>query len=542
MAFFRAYIKTNLQIVAELLPSVKKDCGGCLPSALIFEESVQRFPEFRDKKNFVVSLLTCDHVESLHQEVLIDVWVLHSLKEVKESQLLGEDVNTGGFEEPHPMTIYLTKKLRDYHQSALDKERCVLLRGVTPVPIKKITMGALSVESFEWATRNLKKFLINSVRNRLVIMKQNGNLGEMFVQSELYHKLSMIIVLECVPVMQGLVTAETMVVISDIHRDSMGKWQLKRLKSMQGSGIVPHPPLLKMPAQTINMDEPDGGGIFCNSKGEVLDKLQVSLLEFPFHCQSLPLIDQVADVENQVWITMKTMTDMQLNIGSWVRVFISSSNQGVPNLETGSPVKTPSEVNPESKDDTFRKIKLAQVFPVEGRRTMECIWQSQSTMIENDKLKEFQNGTAYISPSLLFNLLHSPLVDRKSVMLCIERAELRESPPSFAKEINISVITSPVTRISTMYDFILTHHFTTPKLVSVGDVLCVYCDWKKLDTPNTQAALDEGRPRNHFLYFKVDKLVGEDEESLSYFVDARHSKLFQVCCCKLKYVVFLLIL
>lgn len=538
MSYFRAYLKSNLQIRSELLSSVKKDCGGCLPSALTFEESVQRFPEMRHKKNFVVSLLTCNHVESFHQEVLIDVWVLNSLKGLKESGQIGSSVDNIGFEEePPPLTIYLTRKLRDREQFVLNKDKCILLREVTAIPIKKATIGALSVESFEWAREHLKEFLIDSVNNHLVLVKQSGNLGEMIVQSDLHEMLSMLIVLECVPVMQGLVTAATMVVVSDIHRDDLGKWQMKQLKLMRGSGKTPHLPLLKMPGTkpallrytAIDLDEPDGG--ICHSKGDVLDKLQVSLLDFPFHCKSLPVIDQEADVDNQVWITKATMKEMQLNIGSWVRVFITLQKQGLPHFEDcifqgGSSGIVPSNNN--TQQPMSSKIKLAQVFPIEECRTAECTWQQHNTVTAPDNYEEFRSGTAYISPTLFFNLLHSPLDDIDSVMLYVERAELRESPPCFAKEITISVITSPLTKITNMYDVILAQHFTTPRLVSTGDVLCVYCDWKKLDAPNTQAVLDEGLPRSHVLYFKVNKLVGEDENSLSYFVDARHSKLYQV--------------
>lgn len=533
MSYFRAYIKTNLQALTELLSLVKKECGGCLPSALTFEESVQRFPEFRQKRNFVVSLLTCDHVESLHQEILIDVWVLKSVKKLQVSELEGASVEENLGEDPQPLTIYLTRALRDCNQLVSNKESCILLRGVTAVPIEKITIGALSFESFQWAKDHLKEFLVNVVNNRMVIIKQNGTLGEMFVQSDLHDMLSMLLVFECVPVMQGLVTANTMLVISDIHQHNLDKWQLKRLKSMQGNSKLADLRWLKMPGTkppkpsylTIDMDQPDGS-IFGNSK-EVLNKLYVSLLEQPLHSESLLVFDQVADIDSQVWITMETMNNLQLNAGTWVRVSICPIKPDMSLGESSSEtMNVPKSYN--NQVSKFSKIKLAQVFPIEENKTMQCAWQNQSDMMVAEDHAEFSYGTAYISAILLFNLLPSPLDDVKSVLLCLERAELRESPPCFAKEVNISVMTSPLTKITNMYDVILTQHFTTPRLISTDDVLCVYCDWKKLDAPATQAVLDEGLPRSHILYFKVNKLVSkEDEESLSYFVDAKQSILFQ---------------
>lgn len=333
--------------------------------------------------------------------------------------------------------------------------------------------------------------------------------------------------------MQGLVTANTMLVISDIHQHNLDKWQLKRLKSMQGNSKLADLRWLKMPGTkppkpsylTIDMDQPDGS-IFGNSK-EVLNKLYVSLLEQPLHSESLLVFDQVADIDSQVWITMETMNNLQLNAGTWVRVSICPIKPDMSLGESSSEtMNVPKSYN--NQVSKFSKIKLAQVFPIEENKTMQCAWQNQSDMMVAEDHAEFSYGTAYISAILLFNLLPSPLDDVKSVLLCLERAELRESPPCFAKEVNISVMTSPLTKITNMYDVILTQHFTTPRLISTDDVLCVYCDWKKLDAPATQAVLDEGLPRSHILYFKVNKLVSkEDEESLSYFVDAKQSILFQ---------------
>ncbi|CAB4011687.1 peroxisome assembly factor 2-like, partial [Paramuricea clavata] len=514
MAYIQAYIKNNLQAIAELIPSVKKQCGGCLPLALTFEESVQRCPEFRDRNNFVLSLMTCEHVDAFHEETFVDVWVLKSLKE--NETMAQSSRGKYKFEEAEPMTIYLTSELRDYPFLSLNKdisEKCVLLRKIIPIPLKRITIGALSNDSFKWARENLANYLINIIDNRLIMIKQNGNLGEVFVQSELYDMLSMLIVLDTTPVMQGLITEETSLVISDIHRDDLKKWQLKRLKSIQGGSNVPHLPLLKMPGtkqthlvipQTIYLDEPDAGFVE-GHKMEVLTTLKVSLLETPFWSKNLTVFDSVADADNQIWITRTTISKMDLNCGSWVRCRVN-----------GNP-----KTNGKSK---VQKIRLAQVFPIEEHPSSECIWKNPHTIKDDEEL--FHNGIAYISPVFMCNLLQRPIEDVNSIMLFIERAELRESPPYFAKEVSVSMVTSPVTKITNMYDVILTNHFTTPRLVSAGDVLSVYCDWKNLEAPNTQVALDEGLPRSHILYVRVNKVSGNDE-SLSYFVDARQSKLYQ---------------
>ena len=516
MAYIQAYIKSNLQAIAELLPSVKKQCGDCLPLALTFEESVQRTPEFNDRNNFVLSLMTCEHIDSFHEETFIDVWVIKSLKEIET----GEQSVRGKyrFEEAEPMTIYLTSELRDFPFLSLNKdisEKCILLRKVNPIPLKIVTIGALSVESFEWAKENLADYLINMIDNRLIVVKQNGNLGEVFVQSELHDMLSMLIVLDTIPVMQGLITEETSLIISDIHRDDLRKWQLKRLKSMQGGGKVPHLPLLKMPStkpsflnvgMDVQLDEPDAGN-FKSPKMEMLTTLKVLLLETPFLNKDLDAFDYVADVDNQVWMTKATMFETGLNCGSWVRCRINKD----PRIDGKS-------VAP--------KIKLAQAFPIEEHPSTECIWQNPHIIKDDEEL--FHDGIAYVSPVFMFNLLQQPFEDIKLVTMHIERAEVREAPPCFAKEINVSVITSPVTKIIRMYDIILANHFETPRLVSKGEVLAIYCDWKILEPPNTQLALDEGIPRDHILYIRVNKVASNDE-CLSYFVDAKFSKLYQVC-------------
>ena len=516
MAYIQAYIKNNLQAIAELLPSVQKRCGGCLPLALTFEESVQRCRELADRKNFVLSLLTCEHADSFHEETFVDVWVM---KSIKESETMATSVRGKyRFEEAEPMTIYLTSELRDFPYLSLNKdisEKCVLLRNITPIPLQQITIGALHIDAFEWAKENLADYLINIIDKRLIVIKQNGNLGEVFVHSELYDMLSMLIVLDTAPVMQGVVTEETSLVISDIHRDDLGKWQLKRLKSIQGGGKVPHLPLLKMPRaktsclsipEPLNLDEPDAGS-FQGHSPEVLTTLRVSLLETMFSNKHVNLVESVADVDNQIWLTQATMLEMNLNCGSWVRCRIH-------------------ECPKDKSKKKGQRIRLAQVFPIEEHPLSECVWKNPHTIKDEEDL--FHNRIAYVSPIFMFNLLQHPFEDVRSIVLFVERAELRESPPCFANELNVSVVSSPITKIMNMYDIILARHFTIPRLVSPGDVLSVYCDWKNLEAPNTQVALDEGLPRNHILYVRVNKVSGSDE-SLSYFVHVLHSKLYQVC-------------
>ena len=520
MAYIQAYIKNNLQAIDELLPLVRKQCGGCLPLALTFEESVQRCPEFGGLKNFVLSLMTCEHADSLHEETFVDVCVMKSLKE--NETMAHSSRGKYEFEEAEPMTIYLTSELRDYPFLSFKKdesEKCTLLRKVTPIPLKRITIGALSIESFEWAKENLASFLINIIDSRLIVIKQNGNLGEVFVQSDLNEMLSMLIVLSTTPVMQGLVTEETSLVISDIHRDDLTKWQLKRLKSIQGGVNVPHLPFLKIPGtkpthlsmpQMINLDEPDAC-IFDGNKMEVLTTLKVSLLDMPLWSKDLTVFDSVADVDNQIWTTRATLYKMDLNCGSWVRCQVNYGH-----------LKTKKKIP---------KIRLAQVFPIDEHPPSECIWKNPQNMIDDDEL--FHNEVAYVSPIFMFNLLQRPFEDVNLTMLSIERAELRESPPNLANDISVSIITSPLTNITNMYDYILTKHFETPRLVSTGDILSIYCDWKNLDAPNTSVALDQGLPRNHILHVKVNK-VSRSDESFSYFVVAKHSRLFQVqytCIC-----------
>ena len=519
MAYFQAYIKSNLQAIAELLPSVKKHCGGCLPLALTFEESIQRCPEYTDENNFVLSLMTCEHADSFHEETFVDVWVIKSLKENETDEGNAMEKSVRGkyeFEEAEPMTIYLTSELRDYPLLRLNKdvsEKCILLRKVIPIPLKRVTIGALSVESFNWAKENLGDYLINIIENRLIVIKQNGNLGEVFVESDFHSMLSMLIVLDTTPVMQGVVTEETMLVISDIHRDNIGKLQLKRLRSIQGGGNVPRLPMLKIPSpktghllpQLVNLDEPDAG-FFKDRKMEALTTLKVALLEMPFWSKNLTLHDSVADVDHQVWIAKQTMNEMGLNNGTWVRCQVI--------YEPGKGEKTKS-----------KKIKLAQVYPIEDQPLLACVWRNPHT-VEDEEL--FKDEIAYVSPVFLFNLLQRSFQDIETILLYLERAEVGESPPSFAFQVDISIVSSPLTKITKMYDLVLTEHFMTPRLVSTGDVLSIYCDWKNLDAPNTQAALDEGLPRSHVLYIRVNKVEGDDE-GLSHFVDARHSKLYQVC-------------
>lgn len=507
MNYFQGFIKNKLEPIKELLPSLEQQCGGCLPLALTFEESVQRCAEiWNNENNFVLSLVTDEYSDFFNEEVFVDVWVIKSLNgnEIMESR---REKNRSPVDRT--ISIYLTHELKDHTYFHLKKdfnEKCVLLRRVTPIPLKRITIGALSVAAFNWAIDSLADYLINIINHRLIIIKQNSNLGEVFEQNDM---LSMLVVLDTMPVMQGLVNEETSLVISDIHRDDLGKMKLKRLKSIQGGGHIPRLPSLKMPVaqrtplqvriDSDDFDEIDAPFIKSHSM-KILTTVKVSLLETPCYSEIISGFDQVADTDNQIWIKRDTMECMGLNPGTWVCCNIDC------------------EIKQSKK-------KLAQVFPVDEHPSSKSVWENPQCIVDEDE--RFLSKTAYVSPVFFFNLCHWPCIDVNSVSLCIERAEIRESPPSFAREISVSVVVSPLTKIISMYDIIINKYFSTPRLVSAGDVLAINCDWKKLEQPNTQVALDDGLPRNHILYMKVQNVVGSDE-SLSYFIDSRHSKCFQV--------------
>jgi hypothetical protein len=171
--------------------------------------------------------------------------------------------------------------------------------------------------------------------------------------------------------------------------------------------------------------------------------------------------------------------------------------------------------------------------------------------IKSQQISVFQSAdhikhAIHVSPLLHFNLVNNlpktlhdtnelflrliPLSqEQKNIRVSQDETneQLYASVPSYAKEAQISLIQTAFTRPGEIFDKILEKYFSKPRLLTVGDILCISFDVSK-DSMNSLASDEYHRLESNMIYFKVMKLVCSENESISCFVDTEHTTVYQV--------------
>ncbi|XP_030051543.1 peroxisome biogenesis factor 6 [Microcaecilia unicolor] len=152
-------------------------------------------------------------------------------------------------------------------------------------------------------------------------------------------------------------------------------------------------------------------------------------------------------------------------------------------------------------------------------------------------LEEGTEDWALLSAALCFNLCGES-VPRPELHLqryCgehfIEKSEMKESQsslsiPPFAKELHVQIVASPTCNIKEDYSEHLYQYFQTPRLVQLGDVLCV----STCELPELLDGISETHLRCPEIFFKVKKIVGlvEAKKFVGYLADTENTTLYQV--------------
>ncbi|KAM6278741.1 peroxisome biogenesis factor 6 isoform 1-T1 [Porphyrio hochstetteri] len=144
------------------------------------------------------------------------------------------------------------------------------------------------------------------------------------------------------------------------------------------------------------------------------------------------------------------------------------------------------------------------------------------------------DGAALLAPALAFNLGCDPAAAAHLRLRRYERSGAADGKgsrsvlyvPPFAKELHLEIVCSPAYSARGGYDRVLYKHFSTPRLVQKGDILCVpTCGYAEFLEVNADKFL-----RWPELYFKVRKILAmvEDEQSEGYLVDTQNTSLYLV--------------
>ncbi|KPP74938.1 peroxisome assembly factor 2-like [Scleropages formosus] len=390
------------------------------------------------------------------------------------------------------------------------------VRAISPIALSRVVLGARTKQSFRWVTSERFSsglLVLASCETRATVARRGDALllpchpvfGADVAQVQQH--FADVFVLDCAPVAQGLITTSTSVVVTDC-------------RDVPWSGGAPEPcGGAHHPARPVTPVYASDFAHYARSLDGGPSLLQnTRLLSSPFsdflralECRLDVRVADVsglgvgageerapaADVHAAIFVRKQLLFKLGLFNGEWV---------------SAAPLGPPAERAP---------CHLAAV-------------------LVHELGAEVPEHVALVSPALWFNVSGGEAVPVGGRALKIKRligslssagTRLSESPsrsaaPPFAQELHIQVVVSPDYSCRGVFDDILSEHFTTPRLVQTGDLLCVptkgHAEFLKSSS--------ESFSRWPVLYFKVKKVSGKTAGDCSapcgYLADAERTSLY----------------
>ncbi|XP_049428068.1 peroxisome assembly factor 2 isoform X1 [Epinephelus fuscoguttatus] len=389
------------------------------------------------------------------------------------------------------------------------------VRALEPVPLDRLVLGARSRQSLRWAgAEQFTGGLLELCRPGQWLLARRGDplllprhplLGE--DPGQVQQQLLELLVLDCSPVTQGRITADTSVVLTDC-------WE-----SAEPPGApLPCRPLTLCVSDFAHYADGLGGG------RSLLDSRKLLGSGFSGVLQALECRVDVRVVDTQRWLGVRGQQGAGVDVDSCV--FVSKQlllRLGLFNQEW---VKLWGP--PAGHGDACRQ-RLVSVLVVD---------LTQSPDLQN------HDEVGFISPTLWFNMTGGDVIPANSCTLRMKRWKsspasavpgarhsdsfCRSASPAFASEIHIQPVVSPLYNNISCCDNLLSAHFSTPRLVSQGDILTVPAE----NHPDLLENNSEGIHRCPVLFFRVQKVCPsaetEEEEGGggAYLADRLHTSLY----------------
>uniref|UniRef100_W5KB56 Peroxisomal ATPase PEX6 n=1 Tax=Astyanax mexicanus TaxID=7994 RepID=W5KB56_ASTMX len=429
-------------------------------------------------------------------------------------------------------------------------------RLLQPPPLNRVVIGARTKQSFKWASS--EKFssvllVLTSCHKQTLFARQGDALvlpyhpllGDDSTQMQQY--LSDLVVLECTPVTQGIITIHTSVVVSD-SRDLMHTHSGLDLPGNQMSRCSNSSLFVSDFAHYANSLGP--GSSLLNSKllfstgfTEVLQalecRLDVKVVDVSWLCRQGTLNpntqqDTKVDTDSTIFMSKSLLLKLGLFNGEWVVAALGPPSLGKEKKSsraelTQSPPAAAAETESTSKASAKTPrgdVHLVKIVAFDGDRDRI----SEMDMNEN---------VGFISPVQWFNLSSGEAVPVGNKAVKIKRwnkapsqTEMKLSAslccsavPSYAKELQIEAVVSPDYHSHGPFTDVLFKHFSTPRLVQQGWILGI----PTLGHPDLVESSSDGITRWPVLYFKVKQVTGfsdDNGEVASYLADTDHTTLY----------------
>uniref|UniRef100_A0A3P9HN80 Peroxisomal biogenesis factor 6 n=1 Tax=Oryzias latipes TaxID=8090 RepID=A0A3P9HN80_ORYLA len=384
------------------------------------------------------------------------------------------------------------------------------IRPMEPVSLDRVVLGARSKLSLRWAGAKQFSAGLSELCQRgewllarqgdPLLLPQHPLLGEDPVQVRLMMEL---LVLDCSPVTQGRITASTALVLTDF-------WD--PVDPLMDPG--PCGPLGLCVSDFARYADSLGGGRSLLDSREVLSSGLSDALR-ALECRlDVRVVDTLrrwwgADVDGCVFLSKHLLLRLGLFNHQWVKL-------GSPDGEDGG-------------SDACRDRVVSVV------------------VVDLSLCPELQphGDAAFISATLWFNMTDGEEVPVNGCRLTMKRwspspaepdlrrsdSSCRSASPPIAGELHIQPIVCPSYKNLSCCDELLAEHFSTPRVVSEGDILSVPTE----NHPDLLENSSEGIHRSPALFFRVQKVKpllngGEGGGGGgAYLADRTHTSLFMVC-------------
>ncbi|KAI1896913.1 hypothetical protein AGOR_G00099770 [Albula goreensis] len=449
-----------------------------------------------------------------------------------------------------PLKLYTSKNFHRHYGYPLETEGTIRL--VAPVGLSKIVIGARSRQSFKWASSD--KFsngllILASCQKKTLLARQGDVLlvpyhplfGDDIAQ--VHQHLFDLVVLECSPVAQGIITTNTSVLVTDC-RDlgqnastlelSHNACTTRTLTSLYASDFAHYANSLGSSSLLDNTQLVNTGfsaflqALECRIDVRVVD---VSSLTKQGKITLKEEQDSGIDVDGSIFVSKSLLLKLGLFNHEWV--VCSAVGLGTDKAKTagrGEAAQSPGRIDDRAACKDAGKSRgcahLASVVVADFVKSSEV---------------DLQENVGYVSPVLWFNLSNGdpvPVVSRvvkikrrneplPSAETQLSESRSRTASLPFAKELHIEAVVSPLCNSHGVYDNILSDHFSTPRLVQQRDVICIPTDGRAEFLDSNM----EGFSRWPVLCFKVKKVCGFADENggsspCGYLADTDHTSLY----------------
>ncbi|XP_067115756.1 peroxisomal ATPase PEX6 isoform X1 [Osmerus mordax] len=447
----------------------------------------------------------------------------------EETPGCGADVNN------KTLQLYTSKLFFKHHGLQLNTRGAIRL--LSPLALSKVVIGARTRQCFKWATS--EKFsngllVLASCQGQRLLAREGDSLlvpyhpllGDDISQVQ-QHMLDLV-VLQCTPVMQGMITTKTSVVLTDCRDlETPGNNVTSRtVTSLFVSDFAHYASSLSSGSSLLD------NKLLLNSSFSAFlraleCRLDVKVVDCShLYCQGksqLGVHEAEVDIDNAVFVSKQLLLKLGLFNLEWVMV----STLGCPSEKTSSRLSYLPSPGPVEDQMLVRDPKRAHL-------SLVCVSEF-GKHLELD----LQDSVGFITPTHWFNLSNGDPIPIGCKTVKIKRwnsASPRSGPqcseslsrstsPAFVTELHIKTVISPEYNSHGPFDSLLCEHFTIPRLVRQGDILAI----PSKGHPDILESNSEGITRWPVVHFKV-KVCGstenENEENGHYLADTTHTSLY----------------